>query len=42
MSEKQDREKQKATFERMYVEGNVKVKELARVMGVSQKQFILG
>ena len=37
MSEKQDKEKQKATCERMYVEGNIKVKDLARVMGVSQK-----
>ncbi|MCL2065569.1 MAG: helix-turn-helix domain-containing protein [Candidatus Cloacimonetes bacterium] len=37
MSEKQDRENQKATCERMYVEGNIKVKDLARVMGVSEK-----
>jgi len=37
MSEKQDREKQKTKCERMYVEGNIKVKDMARVMGVSQK-----
>ena len=37
MSENRDKEKQKANSERMYVEGNIKVKDLARVMGVSQK-----
>ena len=37
MSENQDREKQKTKCERMYVEGNIKFKDLARVMGVSQK-----
>ena len=31
------REKQKAKCERMYVEGNIKVKDLARIMEVSQK-----